>query len=184
MARTESIMHPLGSQTPAFALPDVTTGATVKLTDFVGSKALLVMFLCEHCPFVQHVEKGLAQLGRDYQQKAVGIVAISSNDADAFPEDSPDCLREQAAELGFVFPYLFDETQDVARRFGAVCTPDFFLFDGERKLVHRGQLDGSRPGNEIPVTGKDLRSAIDAVLAGAPVAAEQQPSIGCNIKWK
>jgi peroxiredoxin len=184
MARTESVMPPLHMPAPDFALPDVTTGAVVKLSDFAGRDALLVMFICRHCPFVQHVEKELAQLSRDYEKDSIGIVAIASNDIDSFPEDSPASLREQAAEVGFIFPYLFDETQQVAHEFGAACTPDFFLFNRDRKLVYRGQLDNSRPGNEIPVTGKDLRLAIDAVLAGMPVATEQQPSLGCSIKWK
>lgn len=177
-------MLPLQTVAPDFALPDVTTGAIVKLAGFTGRDALLVMFLCRHCPFVQHVEKGLARLGWDNQKKPLGIVAIGSNDAFAFPEDAPESLREQAAELGFVFPYLYDETQDVARIYGAACTPDLYLFDGGLKLVYRGQFDSSRPGNDVPVTGKDLRAAIDAVLDGKPVSAEQRPSVGCNIKWK
>jgi peroxiredoxin len=184
MARTESIMLPLGTAAPDFALPDVTSGSINKLDDFADRDALLVMFICQHCPFVQHVQKLLAQLGRDYQERSLGIVAISSNDAETFPEDAPESLREQAAELGFIFPYLFDESQEVARSYGAACTPDFFLFDRDRKLVYRGQLDDSRPGNEVPVTGKDLRAAIDAALAGKAAPADQKPSIGCNIKWK
>jgi len=184
MARTESTMLPLGTAAPDFALPDVTSGAVNKLNDFAGRDALLVMFICQHCPFVQHVQKQLAQLGKDYQGKSIGVVAISSNDAETFPEDGPEGLREQAAEYGFIFPYLFDESQEVARSYSAACTPDFFLFDRERKLVYRGQLDDSRPGNERPVTGKDLREAIDATLAGKPVSTDQKPSIGCNIKWK
>jgi peroxiredoxin len=184
MAKTESVMLPLLTLAPDFALPEVTTGAIVKLSDFADRDALLVMFICRHCPFVQHVEKGLAQLGRDYQKKPLAIVAISSNDVFSFPEDAPESLREQSAEVGFVFPYLYDETQEVAHQYGAACTPDFFLFDRERKLVYPGQLDSSRPGSDIPVTGKDLRAAIDAVLAGKPVSAEQLPSMGCSIKWK
>lgn len=184
MARTESIMLPLGTAAPDFALPDVTSGSIKKLDDFADREALLVMFICQHCPFVQHVQKQLAQLGGDYQEKSLGIVAISSNDAETFPEDAPASLREQAAEFGFIFPYLFDESQEVARSYGAACTPDFFLFDRDRKLVYRGQLDDSRPGNEIPVTGKDLRAGIDATLAGKAAPADQKPSIGCNIKWK
>ncbi len=184
MARTESTMLPLGTAAPEFALPDVTSGLISKLDDFKDREALLVMFICQHCPFVQHVQKQLAELGRDYVKKSLGVVAISSNDADTFPEDGPEGLREQAAEYGFTFPYLFDESQAVARSYSAACTPDFFLFDRDRKLVYRGQLDDSRPGNEIPVTGKDLRAAIDATLAGKPASANQKPSIGCNIKWK
>jgi peroxiredoxin len=184
MARTESTMLPLGTRAPDFALPDVTSGAIVKLEDFKDREALLVMFICQHCPFVQHVQKELAQLGRDYEKKPLGIVAISSNDADTFPEDGPEGLREQAGECGFNFPYLYDESQEVARSYAAACTPDFFLFDRDRKLLYRGQLDDSRPGNDIPVTGKDLRTAIDAALAGVAPSAKQKPSIGCNIKWK
>jgi peroxiredoxin len=184
MAKTESVMLPLFTPAPDFALPEVTTGAIVKLSDFADRDALLVMFICRHCPFVQHVEEGLAKLGRDYQKKPLAIVAISSNDVFSFPEDAPESLREQSAEAGFVFPYMYDEAQEVAHQYGAACTPDFFLFDRERKLVYRGQLDSSRPGNDIPVTGKDLRAAIDAVLAGKAVSAEQRPSLGCNIKWK
>ena len=142
------------------------------------------MFICRHCPFVKHLEKGLAQLGRDYEGKGVGIVAISSNDAANYPDDAPESLAEQAHELGFTFPYLYDETQEVARAYGAACTPDFFLFDDGLKLVYRGQFDDSRPGNGVPVTGKDLRAALDALIAGQPISPEQHPSLGCNIKWK
>ena len=184
MARTESVMLPLQTPAPDFALPDVTTGAIIKLADFAGRDAVLVMFICRHCPFIQHVERGLAQLGRDYSKKSLGIVAISSNDTFSFPEDAPESLREQAVEAGFIFPYLFDETQEVARDYGAACTPDLFLFNRERKLVYRGQFDSSRPGNDIPVTGEDVRQAIDAVLADKPVKAEQKPALGCSIKWK
>ncbi|HVJ08574.1 MAG TPA: thioredoxin family protein [Acidisarcina sp.] len=184
MARTESVMLPLQTPAPDFALPDVTTGAIVTLADFADRDALLVIFICRHCPFVKHIEAGLAQLARDYAQKPLGIAAISSNDIASYPEDAPEGMREQAAATGFIFPYLFDETQEVARSYGAACTPDPFLFDRERKLAYRGQLDGSRPGNDIPVTCKDMRDAIDAVLAGKAVSAEQRPSLGCNIKWK
>jgi peroxiredoxin len=184
MAKTESTMLPLESPAPDFALPEVTSGAVIKLGDFASRDALLVMFLCRHCPFVQHVEQGLAKLARDYKQKSLAIVGICSNDALTFPEDAPDSLREQAAEVGFTFPYLFDETQEVARSYDAACTPDFFLFDKDRKLVYRGRLDASRPGNDIPVTGKDLRAAIDAVLSGAVLSEDQVPSLGCSIKWK
>lgn len=176
-------MVALGTATPDFALPDVTTGRTVRLADFRDKKSLLVMFICRHCPFVVHVQEELARIGRDYSGRDIGIVAISSNDADAYPDDAPASLAEQARQLGFVFPYLYDEDQNTTRAFGAVCTPDFFLFD-EGTLVYRGQLDDSRPGNGRPVNGRDLRMAMDAVLAGRAVPAQQIPSIGCNIKWK
>jgi peroxiredoxin len=184
MARTESNMLDLGTPAPHFELPDVTSGRTVSIRNFDDKKALLVMFICRHCPYVQHVQKELARIGRDYVNKSVGIVAISSNDAQAYPDDRPESLREQAAHLGFTFPYCYDESQEVARAFKAACTPDFFLFDDSRKLVYRGQLDDSRPNSGIPVTGADLRAAIDAVLAGRPVEARQKPSVGCNIKWR
>lgn len=185
MALTESTMElELGAKAPDFALPDVVTGKTVRRDDFRGQKGLLVMFICTHCPYVKHVEKGLAALGMDYDGEPVSIVAISSNDAESYPDDAPDGLRLQAETMGFRFPYLYDETQEVARAYKAACTPDLFLFDGEMRLVYRGQFDGSRPGNGIPVTGKDLRSAMDAVIAGISVPTNQRPSIGCNIKWK
>jgi peroxiredoxin len=184
MAHTESTMLSLGTQAPDFHLPDVTTGNTVGLDDFRDKKALLVMFICRHCPYVRHVQAELAKLGRDYANRSLGMVAISSNDAAAYPDDAPDSLREMAAELGFVFPYSYDESQLVARAYAAACTPDFFLFDGDRRLVYRGQLDDSRPSNGKPVTGRDLRSAMDAVLAGRPVDENQIPSLGCNIKWR
>jgi peroxiredoxin len=179
-----STMTELGREAPDFALPDVTTGETVKLAHLSGHRALLVMFICRHCPYVRHVRPGLAQLGRDYAQADVAIVAISANDPDAYPEDAPESLAEDAREAGYVFPYLFDETQAVAKAYGAACTPDFFLHDADRRLVYRGQLDDSRPGNGVPVTGRDLRTAIDAVLAGDPVSEDQRPSIGCSIKWR
>ena len=185
MALTESTMQlALNADAPDFALPDVVTGKVVRRDDFRGQKALLVMFICTHCPYVKHVEKGLAALGNDYAGKPVGIIGISSNDARMYPDDSPGGLKKQAQTVGFRFPYLYDETQDVARAYHAACTPDFFLFDGKLKLVYRGQLDASRPSNSIPVTGEDLRAAIDALLAGKAVSADQRPSIGCNIKWK
>jgi peroxiredoxin len=184
MARTESTMLELGTTAPDFALTDVVTGKTVRRDDFRGQKALLVMFICTHCPFVKHIEKGLAALGMDYDSEPVSIVAISSNDAVSYPDDSPAGLRKQAETMRFLFPYLYDETQDVARAYKAACTPDIYLFDGKFKLVYRGQFDASRPGNGIPVTGKDLRTAIDAVLAGKAIPQDQQPSIGCNLKWK
>jgi peroxiredoxin len=185
MALTESTMAlELGAEAPDFALPDVVTGKTVKRDDFHGQKGLLVMFICTHCPYVKHVEKGLAALGMDYDGEPVSIVAISSNDAVNFPDDSPAGLKRQAETMGFRFPYLYDETQAVAKAFHAACTPDFFLFDDEMKLVYRGEFDRSRPGNSVPVTGEALRAAMDAVLAGVKPGAEQRPSIGCNIKWK
>jgi peroxiredoxin len=184
MARTESTMLALGTPAPDFQLPDVVSGKTVKLKDFIGKKALLVMFICRHCPFVKHVQRELARLGADYASQPLGIVAISSNDAGAYPDDSPESLREMAAELGFNFPFCYDESQNIARAYSAACTPDFFLFDEKRRLAYRGQLDDSRPGNGKPVTGRDLRAAIDALLSECPVNPNQTPSIGCNIKWR
>ena len=184
MARTESAMMALGTSAPVFVLKDVVTLHEVSTQAMSGPKGLLVMFICRHCPFVKHLEKALAQMGRDYQDKGVGIVAISSNDAVSFPEDAPASLAEQARELGFSFPYVHDETQEVARAYDATCTPDFFLFDGGLKLVYRGQFDDSRPGNGVPVTGKDLRAALDALIAEQAVSTEQRPSMGCSIKWK
>jgi peroxiredoxin len=184
MARTESSMLTLGTSAPEFVLKDVVTKHELNTQNASGPKGLLIMFICRHCPFVKHIEKSLAQLGRDYQDSGVGIVAISSNDADNFPEDSPGSLEQQAKEVGFGFPYLYDETQKVARAYRATCTPDFFLFDSALKLVYRGQFDASRPGNDIPVTGNDLRAALDAVISGRPINPDQRPSIGCNIKWK
>ena len=185
MALTESTMLALGSEAPDFALPDVTSENIVRLDDFRGATdALVVMFICAHCPFVKHVQQGLAAFGKDYLDKPVGIVAISSNDAIAHRDDSPEYLAKQSEDCGFTFNYLYDETQEVAKAYQAACTPDFFLFDSEMRLVYRGQFDSSRPGFEIPVTGQDLRAALDAVLAGKPVSSDQKPSIGCNIKWK
>ena len=184
MARTESAMLALGTSAPGFVLKDVVTGREVSTQAASGPTGLLVMFICRHCPFVKHLEKALAQLGRDYGGSGVGIAAISSNDAANYPDDAPPSLAEQARQVGFSFPYLYDETQEVARAYDATCTPDFFLFDNKLKLVYRGQFDDSRPGNGIPVTGKDLRAALDALIAGSPISTEQRPSIGCNIKWK
>lgn len=183
MALTPSTMLPLGTSAPAFSLPD-TGGKTVYIADFKNSPALLVMFICNHCPYVKHVRSGLAQLVKEYQPKGLAAVGISSNDVQSHPDDSPAKMAVEAKEAGYTFPYLYDESQAVARAYQAACTPDFFLFDREKRLVYRGQLDDSRPGNGIPVTGKDLRSALDAMLAGKPVPALQKPSIGCNIKWK
>ena len=183
MARTESTMLALGTGAPDFALTDVVSGRVVRRDDF-RSKALLVMFICPHCPFVKHIEKELAVLGKDYAGKPLGIVAISSNDAVAFPEDSLEGMQQQATAMGFGFPYLYDEAQGVAKAYEAACTPDFFLFDEWFRLVYRGQFDASRPQTGIPVTGKDLRAAINAVLAGQVVSTDQRASLGCNIKWK
>jgi peroxiredoxin len=177
-------MLSLSTQAPDFQLQDVVSGQMVSLSTFAGKPALLVMFICRHCPYVKHVQAELARLGEEYIPKNVGIVAISANDAEKYPDDAPASLKEMAQELGFHFPLCFDETQEVAKTYTAACTPDFFLFDGDRKLVYRGQLDDSRPSSETPVTGKDLRAALDTVLAGQPVPEEQKPSIGCNIKWK
>jgi peroxiredoxin len=184
MALTESTMLQLGTTAPEFALTNVITGTTVSLDDFRGRKALLVMFICAHCPYVKHINEGLAGLGKDYATKSLAIFAISSNDVSTHPGDSPEGLKRQAETFGFDFPYLYDETQAVAHAYKAACTPDFFLFDGDFRLVYRGQFDSSRPGNGIPVTGEDLRAAIDQVLAGKPAPTDQRPSIGCNIKWK
>ena len=184
MAATESAMLALGTPAPAFSLKDVRDGKTRTVDSLTGPKGLLVMFICTHCPFVKHVEQELAKIGRDYQKSGIGIVAISSNDADNYPDDSPEGLAAQAKRVGFAFPYLYDETQEVAHAYAAACTPDFFLFDGQKKLAYRGQLDSSRPSNGVPVTGKDLRAALDALAAGRAVSPEQKPSIGCNIKWK
>jgi peroxiredoxin len=184
MARTESAMIALGTEAPAFDLEDVVTGERLSLDQVKGEHGLLVMFICQHCPFVKHVERELAAIGQDFASKGVGIAAISSNDAVTHPDDAPPSLKLQAEKLGFNFPYLYDESQEVARAYDATCTPDFFLFDKNLKLVYRGQLDDSRPGNTFPVSGRDLRVAIDSLLTGKPISAEQKPSIGCNIKWK
>jgi len=182
-------MLPLGTIAPDFSLPEVVTGKTLSLDRFAGHQALVVMFICRHCPFVKHLEKALAQFGKDYgginsAGKNVGIVAISANNAIEYPEDRPESLKEMAVSLGFTFPFCYDESQETAKAYSAACTPDFFLFNQERKLVYRGQFDPSRPGKDIPVTGKDLRDAVDAVLGDRPVFQDQKPSIGCNIKWK
>ena len=182
MARTPSSMLPLGTSLPAFKLPD-TDNKNVSTDDFKG-KPLLVMFICNHCPFVIHVRGQLAAIGRDYTAKGVGIVAINSNDVAAHPDDAPDKMRIEKEKAGYVFPYLFDDSQKVAHAFRAACTPDIYLFDESHKLVYRGQLDDSRPSNGLPVTGKDLRAALDAVVNHQPVPFEKKPSLGCNIKWK
>ena len=184
MALTASTMLSLGTQAPDFHLPDVVSGQTISLSTFADKKALLVMFICRHCPFVKHIKEELAQLGKDYINKGLGIVAISTNDAKNYPDDAPELLKAMAIELDFKFPFCYDESQETAKAYTAACTPDFFLFNGNQQLVYRGQLDESRPSNGKPVTGADLRAALDAVLTDKPVAGEQKPSIGCNIKWK
>jgi peroxiredoxin len=184
MALTESTMLELGTIAPDFALTDAVTGKTVRRDDFRGKEAMLVLFICAHCPYVKHIEKSLGKLGADYAGKPLAIVAISSNDVNTHPADSPAGMKQQAKDNGFIFPYLYDESQAVAHAYKAACTPDPYLFDSDFKLVYRGQYDDSRPGNGVPVTGKDLRAAIDAVLTGKPAPTEQKPSIGCNIKWK
>lgn len=183
MAAT-STMTELGSAAPDFALPDVTTGRTVRLDDLAERSSLLVMFICRHCPYVAHVRDGLVRLAKDYAEADLGIVAISANDPATYPEDAPESLAEEAREAGYPFPYLFDETQEVAKAYGAACTPDFFLYDRERRLAYRGQFDDSRPRSGLPVTGADLRAAIDAVLTGGPPPEDQRPSVGCSIKWR
>ena len=179
-----STMLALGTEAPDFKLPDTVSGHMVSLTDFDDKQALLVMFICTHCPYVQHVRGELARLGRDYEGSGLGIVAISANDPETYPDDSPENLAKEAETQGYLFPFLFDETQEVAAAFTAMCTPDFFLFGPDRKLVYRGQLDDSRPSNGLPVTGSDLRAAIDAVLSDRPVNEDQRPSMGCSVKWK
>ena len=176
-------MLPLGTTAPDFRLPD-TNGKTAALADFKDKAALLVIFMCNHCPYVKHIRGGLAQLARDYLPRGAAIVGINSNDAANYPEDSAAKMKEEVKSAGYLFPYLYDETQAAAKAYRAACTPDIYLFDKNRKLVYRGQFDDSRPGNGIPVTGKDLRVALDAVLAGKPVSPDQKASIGCNIKWK
>jgi peroxiredoxin len=183
MVLTPSTMLPLGTKAPDFSLVNV-DGKTVRLADFQKSPALLVIFLCNHCPYVKHVATGLAKLTTEYMAKGVAVVGINSNDVANYPADSPAQMAAEVAQRGYKFPYLYDETQDVAIAYRAACTPDFYLFDGEQKLVYRGQMDGSRPDSGIPVTGADLRAALDAALTGKKLAAEQRPSIGCNIKWK
>lgn len=182
MVETNSQMLALGTEAPSFTLPDA-DGKLYSLSDTQGSAAFLVMFICNHCPFVKHVREELARLGRDYLPKNVAVFAINSNDAENYPGDSPAKMKEEAQTWGYEFPYLVDEQQDVAKAYRAACTPDFYLFDANRRLAYRGQLDGSRPGNGVPVDGRDLRAALDAVLAGQPLADEQTPSVGCNIKW-
>ena len=184
MVETPSTMLPLGTPAPDFSLPEPATGKIVSRDDFADAPALLVMFLSNHCPFVKHVRRGLAGLVKEYQAKGVAAVGICANDAASYPDDRPEKMAQEAVNVGYTFPYLYDESQEVAKAYRAACTPDFFLFNKERVLVYRGQMDGSRPGNGVPVTGSDLRAALDAVLERRPVAPVQRPSLGCNIKWK
>lgn len=183
MAKTASTMLPLGSAAPDFSLPDV-NGTVHGLRDFSTTRGLVIAFICNHCPYVRHVRHAFAQFARDYQGKGIAVVAINSNDYGTYPQDGPDGMRAEIAEAGYTFPYLLDESQHVAQAYQAACTPDFFLFDAARKLVYRGQFDASRPGNNQPVTGADLRAACDALLSNRPIATEQFASLGCNIKWK
>lgn len=183
MSLTPSTMLPLGTEAPDFSLPD-TDGNTVSLSDFQGKPALVVAFICNHCPYVKHIREGLAKFGKEMQGKNVGMVAVSSNNIETHPQDGPEKMKEEKEDAGYTFPYLYDESQEVAKAYAAACTPDFFLFDGDLKLIYRGQFDDSRPDSGIPVTGESLRQAVDAVLQGKPVPGEQKPSMGCNIKWK
>ena len=183
MVKTASTMLPLGTQAPDFSLPD-TNGKMVSLADFSQKPAILAAFICNHCPFVKHVAAGFAELAKEYGRRGVAVVAINANDVANYHDDSPAKMAEEVKLRGYTFPYLYDETQAVAKAYGAACTPDFYVFDKERKLVYRGQMDSSRPSSGLPVTGEDLRAALDAVLTGKPVPAQQKPSIGCNIKWK
>ncbi len=184
MSAVPSTMLALGTKLPGFELQNAVDGRTVSSADYRNEPALLVMFICNHCPYVQHVKSGIGRIAADYAPRGVGVVAISPNDVAAYPDDAPEKMQALARAEGWRFPYLFDEAQTVARAFRAACTPEFYLFDEARTLVYRGQLDGSRPKNGVPVTGKDLRAALDALLAGRPIPAEQTPSVGCSIKWK
>lgn len=184
MARTESRMMPLGTSAPDFTLPDTVSGKEISLRDFECDQATVVMFICNHCPYVIHILDELLELVKEYQEKGFKFVAISSNDVENYPADSPEKMKQLAEEKGFTFPYAYDETQRVAQAYDAACTPDFYVFDKNMKLAYRGQMDGARPGNDVPVTGKDLRAALDAIVAGEPVSDAQRPSMGCNIKWK
>ena len=184
MAATPSTMVSLGFEAPEFSLMEPASGQTKSLQDLRGQHGTLIAFICNHCPFVKHIADELAALGTDYGPKGVAMVAINSNDADTYPDDSPAKMIEEIALRGYTFPYLYDETQNTARAYHATCTPDFFLFDSNLKLVYRGQLDDSRPGNAIPVSGKDIRGALDSLIAGNPISPDQKPSIGCNIKWR
>jgi len=183
MALTNSTMLPLGTTAPDFSLPD-TNSKIVSLADFKDAPALLVMFICNHCPYVQHVAYTIAKLAREYQKKGVAVVAINSNDAQTYPADSPAMMRQEVKRVGYTFPYLYDESQSIAKAYRAACTPEFYVFDKRRKLVYRGRLDGSSPGNPVPPTGNEVAAALEAVLAGKTPSADQKPSMGCNIKWK
>lgn len=184
MARTPSNMIPLGTPAPNFSLLDTVSGKTASLEELKSDKTTVIMFICNHCPFVKHVDKQLVSLAKDYQAKGVTFIAISANDVANYPQDGPELMTQEAAKVGYTFPYLYDESQDVAKAYDAACTPDFYVFDKDLKCAYRGQLDSSRPGNGLPVTGADLRNALDEILLGQPVSAPQIPSIGCNIKWK
>lgn len=184
MAVTPSNIMPLGTIAPDFTLPDTVTGRMMSLHELKSDIATVIMFICNHCPFVQHVQHELVRLANDYQPKGISFIAISSNDVVGYPDDAPDKMKEVAQRLGYPFPYLYDETQEVAKAYDAACTPDFYIFDKDLKCVYRGQLDDSRPGNLIPVTGRDIRAALDSILRGEPVNPDQKPSVGCNIKWK
>jgi peroxiredoxin len=184
MAVTPSTMLALGTPAPAFTLTDAVDGRTASLSDFDGHTALLVMFICNHCPYVKHVQSELGRIADDFMPRGLAVVAINSNSLEDYPEDGPEHMKELAISEGWRFPFLFDDTQEVAKSYTAACTPDFFLFDGQRSLVYRGQLDDSRPSNDIPVTGRDLREAIESALVGEPVKQDQTPSMGCNIKWR
>jgi len=178
-----STMLPLGTKAPEFGLPN-TAGNTVSLSNFRDAPAMLVVFMCNHCPYVKHIREALVELVKEYQAKGVAAVGINSNDVETYPDDSPELMAQEVKNFGYTFPYLYDETQEVAKAYRAACTPDFFLFDAQRRLVYRGQMDSSRPGNDRPLSAEDLRDALDAVLSGSEVASEQKPSMGCNIKWK
>jgi len=184
MAATPSTMMPLGTTAPDFQLPDTVSDKVLSLAQLKGKKATMVMFICNHCPYVLHVNDELVRIAKEYQPQGVSFVAISSNDVDNYPQDGPQLMKEQAQKVGYTFPYLYDESQEVAKAYDAACTPDLFLFDADLKCVYRGQLDDSRPKNDKPVTGKDLRTALENLLHGRPISDQQTPSIGCNIKWK
>ncbi|MGB6151090.1 MAG: thioredoxin family protein [Pricia sp.] len=184
MSRTPSNMLPLGTTAPEFSLMDTVTDKTMNLQALKGEKGTVIMFICNHCPFVKHVNSEIVKLATSYQKEGVEFIAISSNDVENYPQDAPDLMKKNAKQEGYTFPYLYDGTQETAKAYDAACTPDFYLFDADLKLVYRGQLDDSRPGNGIPLTGKDLRKALDAMLSGQPIDENQKPSLGCNIKWK
>lgn len=184
MAQTPSNMMPLGTQAPEFTLPDTVSGKNLSLRELKGENATLIMFICNHCPFVKHIEEELVKLGQEYPSKGVGLVAISANDVENYPQDSPEKMKQLAETLGYRFPYLYDESQAVAKKYDAACTPDFYIFNEKLECVYRGQLDDSRPGNNIPVTGSDLRNALNSMLSSEQISQNQKPSVGCNIKWK